>query len=113
MKSKDNKYAKVEGLLKLYPEIPLRIRNAERFLKLGEESRIHEIEELRIKKDIIEEMMGYLKEKCEIGYDVIDLFYFKKKSAIAISLQLNISEHHVHKVKRNMITKYLMSFIKT
>ena len=113
MASKDNnKYKKVEALLKLYPEIPLRIRNAERFLQLGEEIRAKEIEELKIKKVIIEEMMEYLKEKCEIGYNVIDSYYFKKKSAVAVSIELNISEHHVHKVKRNMINRYLMSFIK-
>ena len=109
---KDNKYKKVEGLLKLYPEIPMRIRNAERFLQLGEECRISEIKELKLKQAIVNDMMEYLKDRNEIGYNVVALSCFKRKTAAAIAMQLNISEHHVYKIKRNMITQHLMSFVK-
>lgn len=107
---KGNKYAKVEGLLKLYPEIERRKENAIQFQKLGED-RSREIIELDTKKLIVENMLDGLKEKSEEDYMLIKMWYFEKRTRTYIALELNMCEKTVWWRKRKIISEYLMSFI--
>lgn len=113
-KRKDNKYAKVEGLLRLYPEIERRKENAKQFMKLGED-RSKEIEELEIKRSIVENMMGFLQEKDKLNgtrdYDIIKKWYFDKDSLVAIGIDVGMADNSVWRRKKKIINKYLMSFI--
>lgn len=110
MKSKDNKYAKVEGLLKLYPEIERRKENAMQFQKLGED-RSRELVELETKKKIVDNMLDGLREKSEEDYKLIKMWYFEKRTRTYIALELNMCEKTVWWRKRKIITEYLMSFV--
>lgn len=111
MTSKDNKYKKVEGLLKLYPEINRRRENALQFQKLGED-RSKELMELEAKKKIVENMLEGLKYRSEEDYKLIKMWYFEKKSRTYIALELNMCEKTVWWRRRKIINEYLMSFIK-
>ena len=108
---KDNKYKKVEGLLRLYPEINRRKEVSLQFQKLGED-RQQEIDDLEAKRIIVENMLDGLKERSEEDYKLIKMWYFEKKSLIHISMELNMCERNVWWKRRQIITDYLMSFIK-
>lgn len=113
--AKDNKYAKVEGLLKLYPEIERRKENARQFQKLGED-RSKELVELDIKKAIVENMLEFVKDmdakQGTRDYDILKMWYFEKRTRVSIALKLNMSEKCVWERRRNIIVKHLISFVK-
>lgn len=110
----DNKYEKVEGLLKLYPEIARRKENAIQFMKLGED-RSKEIKELDVKKAIVENMIEFIKENDERNntrdYDLIKMWYFEHRKMTYIALELNMCEKNVWWRRRKIIVDYLMNFV--
>lgn len=114
MTSKDNKYKKVEGLLKLYPEINRRRENVLQFQKLGED-RSKELMELDVKKKIVDNMLKFLQEKDEQNgtrdYELIKMLYFERRTRTYIALELNMCEKTVWWRRRKIINEYLMSFI--
>ena len=111
----DERYKKVEGLLKLYPEIERRKENARQFMKLGED-RSKELVELDVKKAIVENMIEFLKDKDSNDgtrdYDIVKMWYFEHRSRLHIAMELNMSEKTVWQRRRDIIVKKLMGFIR-
>lgn len=114
-KRTDERYKKVEGLLKLYPEIERRKENAKQFMKLGED-RSKELVDLDVKKAIVENMIEFLKDKDEEkgtrDYDLIRMWYFEHRSMTYIALELNMCEKNVWWRRRKIIVEKLISFMR-
>ena len=87
--AKDNKYAKVEGLLYSYSMLPFRKKNLEIDLKMNEdEEKRKELEQLELTMEKIDNILAMLKQEDEIDYLIIKLRYLDKLTWEQIEQQL-------------------------
>lgn len=110
--AKDNKYAKVEGLLYSYSTLPFRKKNLEIDLKINEdEEKRKELEQLELTMEKIDNILEMLKQEDEIDYLIIKLRYLDKLTWEQIEQQLHMSVCQLILRRKNIILNKLLAML--
>lgn len=110
--AKENKWAKVEGLLYSYKTFPCVIKGLElKYRETGYDSVKEELEAKKLAYDIVNNMMEFLKLHDEECYQVIKLKYIDKCTWLQIAMKLNVSERTAQRMRDNIIKKQLIAFV--
>lgn len=110
--AKENKFAKVEGLLYAYKTLPCVIKGLElKYRETGYDTVKEELEAKKLTYDIANNMIEFLKLYDEEAYQVIKLKYIDKCTWLQVALQMNMGERTVQRIRDNIIKKQLIAFV--
>ena len=110
--TKENKFAKVEGLLYSYKALPYVIKGLElKYRETGYDSVKEELEAKKLTYDIVDNMIEFLKLHDEEAYQVIKLKYIDKCTWLQVAMKMNMCERTVQRIRDNAIKKQLIAFV--
>lgn len=110
--TKENKYAKVEGLLYSYKTLPYVIKGLElKYKETGYDSIKEELELNRLIYDKIDNMIQFLKLHNELDYQIIKLRYIDGLQWNQIELQLHMGVCQLISRRNRVIKEHLIAFV--
>lgn len=110
--AKDNKYAKVEGLLYSYKTLPYTVKGLElRYQETNDNEVRERLDSSRLSLDKVSNMLELLKQGDETDYQIIKLKYIDKLTWGQIEARLHMTKEYMIRRRNNVINNNLIALV--